>query len=128
MKKSALLILILLAFSLALAGLVLADSKDDFQAIKKAVKENPSYEEGKEAKWFKVLITDARTNKERVKITLPIALIEVLIAHCHDRDMRMHRDKCDIDLKALFAELKKLGPMALIEINEDDEIVKIWVE
>jgi hypothetical protein len=48
---------------------------------------------------------------------------------CADnKNLRIDRDDYDIDLKELFAELKKVGPMALIEVYEDDEIVKIWLE
>jgi len=107
---------------------VLADSDDDLQAVKKAVKENPQYDPGKEAKWFKVLVTDAQTNKDKVKITLPISLVELFMKCADNKNLRIDRDEYDIDLKELFAELKKVGPMALIEVYEDDEIVKIWLE
>jgi Leu/Phe-tRNA-protein transferase len=109
-------------------GAAFADSNDDFQAVKKAVKDNPQYDPGKEAKWLKVLVTDTRTNKDKVKITLPISLVELFMKCADDRNLRIDRDEYDIDLKELFAELKKVGPMALIEVYEDDELVKIWLE
>ncbi len=128
MKKVAIFTLVIFVLSFILAGFLLADSKDDLQAIKKAVKENPSYEEGKEVKWFKVLVTDARTKKDRVRVTLPIALVEAVLKCAKDKHFRIHDDECDIDLKQLFTELKKLGPMVLIEVMEDDEIIKVWFE
>jgi hypothetical protein len=111
MKKVASLVLIVFLLGVFLPNLLLADSKDDIQTIKKAVKKNPDYKAGEEVKWFKLLVTDNKTKKDKVKITLPISLIE-----------------CDIDLKELFAELKKLGPTVIIEITEDDETVKVWFE
>jgi hypothetical protein len=35
----------------------------------------------------------------------------------------LHHDECDIDIKELFKELKKLGPTVLIEIYKEDETV-----
>ncbi len=112
-----------LAGSLAAAGI-----QNDFQAVKKAVKENPVYESGKDVKWFKVLVTDAKTNKDKVRITLPISLVEVFVKYAENKHVRMNRQDLDIDIGELFAELKKLGPMALIEVYEENEIVKVWLE
>lgn len=128
MKKLTIFVLALVILGFISSGAIFADSDDDIQAIKKAVKENPQYEAGKEAKWFKVLITDTTTNKDRVKITLPISLVELFMKCSHDKHLRIDRNEYDIDLKELFAELKKVGPMALIEVYEDDEVVKIWLE
>jgi hypothetical protein len=112
-----------LAGSLAAAGI-----QNDFQAVKKAVKENPVYDSGKEVKWFKVLVTDAKTNKDKVRITLPISLVEVFVRCAENKHVRMNRQDLDIDIGELFAELKKLGPMALIEVYEENEIIKVWLE
>jgi hypothetical protein len=112
-----------LAGSLAAAG-----NQNDFQAVKKAVKENPVYESGKDVKWFKVLVTDSKTNKDKVRITLPISLVEVFVRCAENKHVRMNRQDLDIDIGELFAELKKLGPMALIEVYEENEIVKVWLE
>jgi hypothetical protein len=128
MKKVAILVFIALAFSPLIVNPLLADKKDDFQVIKKAIKENPNYEQGKEAKWFKVLVTDARTNKDKVRVTLPISLVEVLLNCSHDKHFRLHDKECDVDFRELFTELKKLGPMVLIEVFDEDEIVKVWLE
>jgi hypothetical protein len=128
MKKNTVFVLVLILMGFFSAGAVFADSDDDFQAVKKAVKDNPQYDPGKEAKWFKVLVTDMQTNKDKVKITLPISLVELFMKCTDNKNLRIDRDEYDIDLKELFAELKKVGPMALIEVYEDDEIVKIWLE
>ncbi len=127
MKKVVILVLIVLILCLALSCFLLADSKADLQAIKKAVKENPNYEEGKEVRWFKVLVTDTRTSKDKVRITLPVAFIEVLVKCSHEKHLKID-DDCDVDFKELFKELKKLGPMVLIEVYDEDEIIKVWFE
>jgi hypothetical protein len=128
MKKVASLALILFVLGVILPSFLLADSKDDIQTIKKAVKKNPEYKAGEEVKWFKLLITDNETKKDKVKITLPICLIEILLECVDEEDLDIDGDECEIDLKELFAELKRLGPAVLIEITEDDETIKIWFE
>lgn len=128
MKKVAIIVLIVFVFTFLLVSLTLAKNEDDLQAIKKAVKKNPGYEAGKEVKWFKVLVTDNRTKKDKVKITVPISLIEFFIKCAHDKHLKINRDECEIDLKELFKELKKLGPTVFIEVVEDNETVKVWFE
>ena len=128
MKKAAIIVLIVFVFAFLLVNLATAKNNDDLQAIKKAVKKNPEYEAGKEVKWFKVLVTDNRTKKDKVKITLPISLIEYFIKCAHDKHLKVNRDECEIDLKELFKELKKLGPTVFIEVVEDNETVKVWFE
>lgn len=129
MKK--ITILILLAFVLSLVPshfLVAHDSKnDDLQAIKKAVKENPNIKPGQEVKWFKVQITDTKTNKTKVKVTLPVSLIEMILEAEHDH-FNIDREEYDVDVRAIFKELKKAGPMAIIEVYEEDETIKVWFE
>ena len=128
MKKVASLVLIFFVLGVFLPNLLLADSKDEIQAIKKAVKKNPDYKAGEEVKWFKVLVTDNKTKKDKVRITLPIFLIETLLKCVDEDDLKIDTHECDIDLKELLAELKRLGPTVLIEVIEDDETVKIWFE
>jgi hypothetical protein len=128
MKKDVILVVILFALGVVLANFLLAGYIDDYQVIKKAVKENPNYKPGKEAKWFKALVTDSKTNKVQVKVTLPISVIEIFLECADDKRLKIDHDDCEIDLKEVFKELKELGPMALIEVCQEDETVKIWLE
>jgi hypothetical protein len=128
MKKVPLIVFMVFTLGVGLPSLALGNSEKDIQAIKKAVKENSNYKRGEEAKWLKVLITDDETNKVRVKVTLPLALVELCFKAVEDKELQIKSDDCDIDLKELFIELKKHGPMALIEVNEDGETIKIWLE
>ena len=128
MKKTTVTILAVIALTFLAAPVLRAERATDFQAIQKAVKQNPAYEEGKEVKWFKVLITDTKTGTDKVRITLPLALIEALIKCSDDKDMKFKEKGCDVDLKVLCAELKKVGPMALIEITDEGALIKVWLE
>ena len=128
MKKTSIAVLTVLAVAFLSVPALRAQNHDDFQAIQKAVKQNPAYEEGKEVKWFKVLITDTKTGKDKVRITLPLAVIEILVNCSDDKPMKLKEHGCDIDFKALFAELKKVGPMSLIELVDEGELIKVWLE
>ena len=129
MKKAVIIVLILFVFAVFLPSLLLADVNDDIQTVKKAVKKNPDYTPGQKVQWFKVLITDNDTGKAKVKITLPISVVEAILKCSHDKHFDIGED-CDIDLKELFADLKKHGPMVFIEIQDEDEdvTIKVWVE
>ncbi|MDI6849008.1 MAG: hypothetical protein QME69_04355 [Candidatus Saccharicenans sp.] len=113
---------------LLLASNLAAGDRDDYQVIKKAVQETSKVEPVKEVKWFKVLVTDTRTGKEKVKITMPISLVEIFARCADNKEVRLGRDGCTLNLPELLAELKKVGPLAIIEVNEEDETVKVWLE
>ncbi|MDI6698746.1 MAG: hypothetical protein QME85_07415 [Candidatus Saccharicenans sp.] len=113
---------------LLLASNLAAGDRDDYQVIKKAVQETSKVEPVKEVKWFKVLVTDTRTGKEKVKITMPISLVEIFARCADNKEVRLGRDGCILNLPELLAELKKVGPLAIIEVNEEDETVKVWLE
>ena len=128
MKLTTKIVIGIMTAALLSGALLAAERSEDFKTFQKAVKTNPSFEPGKEVRWFKVEVTNARTRKCSIRITLPIALVDIALK-CMD-ETRVHLDEsdCDVDLKVLWRELKKAGPMALIEICEDDEIIKVWFE
>ena len=128
MKKAILLVLVVSFLIVFCMSFLLADSKYDYQAIKKAVKENPQYEPGKEVKWFKLLVTDNRLKKDKVRITLPLVLVEALAKCTDDKHLDINTNEFSFDLKDLFDHLKKVGPVAFIEIYEDDVTIKAWFE
>lgn len=127
-KISALVILAAVGFGILAAPAGAAATHDDFKAIQKAVKKNPAYEKGREARWLKILITDGRDKEERVSVTLPLALIEAVLKCTDSRHFKIDDGDCEIDLRALFADLKKAGPAALIEFREDGALIKVWFE
>ncbi len=128
MKKLAVPTIAIVALVLALGSFVRAEGHDDIQAIKKAVKENPNYEPGKEAQWFKVLVTDNKAGKDKIRITLPLSLVEAFVKCADDDHLKLDHGKTDIDFGQLLVELKKVGPMAIVEIFEEDQTVKVWLE
>ncbi|MGB9907740.1 MAG: hypothetical protein ACPLRR_10195 [Candidatus Saccharicenans sp.] len=127
MKKVILITTLVLATLFLTAVLFGAGDRDDYQVIKKAVQDSPKVEPVKEVKWFKVLVTDTRTGKEKVKITMPLALVEIFARCAENKEVKMGSG-CSLNLEQLLAELKKAGPLAIIEVNEEEETVKVWLE
>ncbi|MDD8030759.1 MAG: hypothetical protein PHQ25_02020 [Acidobacteriota bacterium] len=124
LKPALVLGVLLLIVSLSFSG---GDS-DDYKVIKKAVQDNPKVESAQDVKWFKLLVVDNTTGKEKVRITLPFALVEILARCADDQPMKMGDSGTKLDIEELIAELKKAGPMSIVEINEEKEKVKIWLE
>jgi len=105
-----------------------AERKDEFQIIKKAVRENPDGPRSGEARFLKVAVIDGRTNRAELKLTLPLVLVE-LIARCSGPTrIDTGCGRCDLDLADLLADLRKAGPAALVEIIGRDGSLKIWLE
>jgi len=129
MKKTAWVVLALAVCWLLAPSFVSADRGDDLKAIKKAVQENPGPPSGKDAQWLKVLITEG--GKEKVKITLPLGVVEAFMKYADGKNIKFAQeigDLRDVDFAQLFAELKKAGPMAVVEITDEGDTVKVWLE
>ena len=129
-KTAALCAVIGLLAGMGSAAAAPAVEKNDLQVIRKAVRDNAreAPETMKDVKWFKILVTDNRTNKDKVRISLPVALIEAVSKIADDNAFRFDRKCGDVDFGRLLAELKKIGPMAIIEVIDENETIKVWFE
>jgi hypothetical protein len=111
-----------------LASALFAAAADDYKVIKNAVNHSGSTAaDQKSMQWFKIVVTDKSGKEENVKISLPIAVVELMVNSCSKEKFKVEND-CQIDLKKIWNELKKAGPLALVEIEDHDETVKIWLE
>jgi len=128
MKKASVFILVVFVSIIFLSHFVLAKEDFDLQTIKKAVKKNPQYKKGKEALWFKLLIMDGDCKKDKLEITLPLTLVDLLFECTKDKKMNIDCGDYDLDLRRLYKELKRRGPKSLIEIRGEDGVLKIWLE
>ena len=127
MKRTALAVLAVFCLG-TLAAPAAAAGHDDFKAFQKAVKKNPAYERGREVRWLKILIVDLEDKDERVSVTLPLSLVELILGCADSRHFRVGDCDRGIDLKALYRDLKKAGPSRLLELRGEDGLIKIWLE
>jgi hypothetical protein len=120
------LAVLLLAFAMT-AGLF-ASAADDYKVIKNAVKGPETAKAGqKGVQWFKILVVGKDGDDEKVNITLPISLVEIMIKACPDKRFHVEHG-CEIDIQKVWSDLKAAGPLALVEVVDHGETVKIWLE
>ena len=116
------------------------ETPDDLTVVKRAVAEGPAPAapavkataptvRGTRPQWFKVRITDKGSKKGRVSVNLPLALVrafdEVPIDwKCAGDDHRSRR--CSIKVAEVLEALE--SGQELVEVDDDDHVVKIWVE
>ncbi len=125
-KRIVALSVFLVVFVLTIA--LFAAAADDYKVIKNAVKNPDNSASGrKNVQWFKIVVTEKNGAKEEVKISLPISLVEMIINACPEEKFEVDHG-CRIDIRKIWNELKKAGPLALVEIEDHGETVKIWFE
>ncbi|HEX7503344.1 MAG TPA: hypothetical protein VF451_07965 [Acidobacteriota bacterium] len=127
MKRSTFWLVALLVGSMMAAGLSAA-AGNDYQVIKNAVKKSQATPGvSKSLQWFKIVVTGKDGSGENVKITLPVSLVELMLNACPEKKFNVEKG-CEIDIQRIWNDLKAAGPMALVEIEDHGETVKIWLE
>ena len=133
------------ALTVAAAGVVIAASaEDDLAVVKRAVArqevkaaepssvraEPPAARKASDLKWLKVRVTEKGTRRAKVTINLPIALVRALgddYPIDFGRRGRWHEDgEQRVRLGEVLAALEAGSP--LVEIEDDDAFVRVWVE
>lgn len=128
MKKTTVTILVIVISVILLSRVTLAGEDFDLKTIKKSVKKNPQYKKGQEVQWFKLLIRDGDSKKNKLEITLPLSLVDLLFECTKNKKMDIDCGDYDLDLRRLYKELKRRGPKSLIELRGEDGVLKIWLE
>ncbi|MFN7975333.1 MAG: hypothetical protein U0166_23765 [Acidobacteriota bacterium] len=72
----------------------------------------------KDAKDFKITVTKKGSPEPEVLVTFPTAIVDSVVGDGTQ----------PITFKRIVLELKKAGPMQFVEVHDDDEHVKIWIE
>lgn len=133
MKKKLVLVVAVLVAFLAVSFVVFANSDDDYKVIKRAASVEKS---SGTPTFFCLEVKDNKAKKVEVKMKVPLSLVEMLSDSVKDKiDEKVGSDgkNCkiginDIDIKKVLAELKKGGSEILIEVDNGDNSVKIWLE
>jgi hypothetical protein len=120
------------ALTLSVAAASPDETKENWRVVKNAVRSEVRSEHGREVqegRFLKILITEGRKNRETLRLTLPLSLVEAVVRLASDdRHYRFDERDRDIDFLEVFAALKKGGPQSLLEIRDHDELIKIWIE
>ena len=94
----------------------------------------PRVRTGREPQWFKVRVVDRVTGRKKVTINLPLSLVRALGddtidwgCRSGDGDRDRDRDKChSVRLSEVLRSLET--GQELVEIEDDEATVKVWVE
>jgi hypothetical protein len=90
----------------------------------------PRARTGREPLWFKVRVVDRVTGRKKVTINLPLSLVRALGDDTIDWGCRSgngDRDKCHtVRLSEVLRSLET--GQELVEIEDDEATVKVWVE
>ena len=85
---------------------------------------------GREPQWFKVRVVDRGTGRKKVTINLPLSLVRALGDDTIDWGCRSgegNREKChSVRLSEVLRSLE--AGQELVEIEDDEATVKVWVE
>lgn len=99
--------------------------------------------DSQKGRWLKIRVYEKSQTTPTVLVNLPMGLVSAaarLMAKCKAHatiegsiDDAPGGDKArirvrDLDLRALLEELESMGPGQILEVQEDDERVSIWIE
>jgi hypothetical protein len=122
MKKLVLIIFIILTLMVSTIP-VSGESAEDYKVIKQAAADK---KDAGNVAWFRLEVTEKTGKKDKVKIKLPISLVETL-ADCTEGEINLDKN-CKVNLKKILSDLKKNGPMTILEIESEEADVRIWFE
>jgi len=114
--------------ALTVAAAPANENRENWQVIKRAVRDDAPRAIGREARFLKILITSGRSHREKLRLTLPLSLVEAVVRMASDKHGHFDCEDLDLDFREVLAELRKGGPQALLEIKEHGETIKIWLE
>lgn len=101
-------------------------SVDEAEKLLTAVDAGEPTGPAREAKWFRVRITDLNTGRVKVNVNLPVSLIGVATKFIPKSALNI--DGQSIDLNEILAAIKQGAAGKIVEVvDEDDEGVKIEV-
>jgi hypothetical protein len=84
---------------------------------------------GREPQWFKVRVTERGTGRKKVTINLPLSLVRALGDDTIDWGCRGDGDSRHCRTVRLSEVLRSLeAGQELVEVEDEDSTVKVWVE
>jgi hypothetical protein len=123
------------------------ETEDDLAVVKRAVAQSPeartpeakvkaeppSPRKGEKPRWLRIRVTDKAEKKGKVSINVPLGLVEAvgddwpLDFHCgRNRAEGRKGDRCHLRLSEVLEALR--SGQDLVEIDDDEASVRIWVD
>jgi hypothetical protein len=116
----------------AVTGPKVAQAAPDTPAPRSATRDEPARAlraAGKEPTWLKVRVTEKGSNRKKVTVNLPLALVRAvgdgwprIDFACGDE----RHARCEVRISEILAALE--AGQDLVEIDDEDQMVRVWVE
>jgi len=84
---------------------------------------------GKEPTWLKVRVTEKGSNRKKVTVNLPLALVRAMGDGWPRIDFACGDERharCEVRISEILAALE--AGQDLVEIDDEDQMVRVWVE
>ena len=104
------------------ARLLAALEKSDRQARNQ--RKRADSRAGEERRWLRLRVSDTRSGKTRVNMTIPLGLVNMGLAV----GARFVPDVAELDVEAIRNALRSGLHGKILEVHDDDELVEIYVE
>ena len=79
---------------------------------------------GEEGRWLRLRVSDTKSGKTRVNMTIPLGLVNMGLAV----GARFVPDVAELDVESIRNALRSGLHGKILEIHDDDELVEIYVE
>ena len=78
--------------------------------------------------WLRVEITDGDADQPRVKVNLPLSLIEVVIDSVDTREflINIEQEHPSLDIRKLWREVRRMKEQDFLTVESDHELVRVW--
>lgn len=76
-------------------------------------------------------VFDKAKNQATVRVNMPIAFAEIFLQTVGDNlrdEIQKHMDLKGMDLDQFWKAIKDGGPQTLVEIDDGDQKIKVWIE
>ena len=104
------------------ARLLAALEKSDKQARRRGRKADANT--GEEGRWLRLRVSDTRSGKTRVNMTIPLGLVNMGLAV----GARFVPDVAELDVDEIRNALRSGLQGKILEVHDEDELVEIFVE
>ena len=94
------------------------------EAVEAPPQETEIVPQGK-PKWLKVHVTDG--DSEKVNVNLPLSLARVALKFI-PQHARVHMEEHEIDIEELLSTITETKIGKLVEVQDGDEHVEVWIE
>jgi len=61
-------------------------------------------------------------------VTLPISLVEIFARCAENEEIKMDGKNQNLNVEQLIEQLKKAGSMSIVEIDDEEATIKVWLE